>query len=180
MLKAVHQVPEDSVDKKFMTREAITLLVSESSCCDFFDRRLNIIRKHNVTEVITTVKCLLCSEELKVKNITFMYLHLYQYHIHSFVQAMFILSKDVNLPMCTLGYTPHVCYYNSVPCDLNEVFRITVISHCIATARVPKELKTLANEFLRERSQLFSSNTDVRPILNKIKELIPDFSFSLQ
>ena len=180
MLKAVHQVPEDSVDKKFMTREVITLLVSESSCCDFFDRRLSIIWKHNETEVITTVKCLLCSEELKVKNITFMYLHLYQYHIHSFVQAMFILSKDVNLPMCTLGYMPHVCYYNSVPCDLNEVFRITVISHCIATARVPKELKTLANEFLLERSQLFSSNTDVRPILNKIKELIPDFSFSLQ
>ena len=67
----------------------------------------------------------------------------------------------------------------SVPCDLNEVFRITVISHCIATARVPKQLKTLANKFIHECSQLFSSKTDVRPILNKIKELIPDFSFSI-
>ena len=163
-----------------MTQDEIKLLVSESSCCEFFDRRLNIIWKHDETEVITTVKCLLCSEELKVKGIMFMYLHLYQYHIHRFVQAMFILRKDVNLPMCMSGCMPHVCYYKSVPCDLNEVFRITVISHCIATARVPIQLKTLANEFLHECSQLFSSNSDVRPILNKIKELIPDFSFSLQ
>ena len=78
-----------------------------------------------------------------------------------------------------LGCMPHICYYNSVPCNLNEIFIITVISHCIATARVPKQIKTLANEFLHERSQLFSSNTDVMPILNKFKELIPDFSFSI-
>ena len=162
-----------------MTQEAITLQVSESSCCVFFDRRLSIIWKHDKTEVITTVKCLLCSEELKVKHIMFMYVHLYEYHIHSFVQVMFILSKDVNLPKYTLGCMPHICYYNSVPCDLNEVFRITVISHCIATARVPKQLKTFANKFLHEHSQLFSSNADVMPILNKIKELIPDFSFSI-
>ena len=123
-----------------MTWDEITLLVSESSCYEFFDRRLNIIQKHDETEVITTVKCLLCSEELKVKSIMFMYLHLYQYHIHRFVQAMFILRKDVNLPMCTLGCIPHVCYYKSVPCNLNEVFRITVISHCIAAARVPIQL----------------------------------------
>ena len=163
-----------------MTWDEITLLVSESSCCEYFDRRLKIIQKDEQTEVITTVKCLLCADQLQVKSIMFMYLHLYQYHIHKFVQSMFILRRDVNLPMCTLGCRPHVCYYRNVPCNLNEVFRITVISHCIATARVPAQLKTLANKFLHECSQLFSSNTDVRPILLKIKELIPDFSFSLQ
>ena len=163
-----------------MTQNEITLLISKSSCCEYFDRRLKIIWKDEHTEVITTVKCLLCPHQLTVKSIMFMYLHLYQYHIHEFVQAMFILRRDVNLAICTSGFRPKMCYYKNVPCDLNEVFRITVISHCTATARVPFQLKTLANEFLHEHSQLFASNNHVRPILMKIKELIPDFSFSLQ
>ena len=152
-----------------MTWNEITLLISESSCCEYFNRRLKIIQKDEHTEVITTVKCLLCPHQLTVKSIMFMYLHLYQYHIHKFVWAMFILRRDVNLPICTSGCRPQICYYRNVPCDLNEVFRITVISHCIATARVPIQLKTLANEFLHECSQLFASNNNVRPILKKIR-----------
>ena len=152
-----------------MTQDEITLLVSESSCCEYFNRRLKIIQKDEHTEVITTVKCLLCPHQLTVKSIMFMYLYLYQYHIHEFVQAMFILRSNVNLPICMLGCRPQICYYRNVPYDSNEVFRITVISHCIATARVPIQLKTLANEFLHECSQLFASNNNVRPILKKIR-----------
>ena len=68
-----------------MTQDEITLLISESSCCEYFNRRLKIIQKDEHTEVITTVKCVLGPHQLTVKSIMFMYLYLYQFHIHGFV-----------------------------------------------------------------------------------------------
>ena len=48
----------------------------------------------------------------------------------------------MSLPNCKfISSAMHMCYYHQVPCDLNEVLRITVISHCIATLRVPERLK---------------------------------------
>ena len=175
-MKPFHDVEEDSLDKKFMKWDETLLLVSESSCWQFFERQLKICCKDESTEVRMTVKCLLCGDHIQIRNILFMYVHLYEYHVHNFVQSMFLLEASMDLPNCDFSSgTMHLCYYRNVPCNLNEVLRITVISHCIATLRVQEKFKVLAYQLIAERSELFSSNTDMNNLILKIRELIPEF-----
>ena len=141
-----------------------------------FERQLKICRKDDSTEVKMTVKCLLCGDHIQIRNILFMYVHLYEYDVHNFVQSMFLLEASMDLPNCNFSFgTMHMCYYHNVPCDLNEVLRITVISHSIATLRVQEKFKVLAYQLIAERSELFSSNTDMNNLILKIRELIPEF-----
>ena len=96
--------------------------------------------------------------------------------MHNSVQSMFLLEASMDLPSCDFSSgTMHLCYYRNVPCNLNEVMRITVISHCIATLRVQEKFKVLAYQLIAERSELFSSNTDMNNLILKISELIPEF-----
>ena len=110
-----------------------------------------------------------------------MYVHLYEYHVHNFVQSMFLLQGNMSLPNCEFSSsTMHMCYYHQVPCDLNEVLRITVMSHCIAILRVPEKLKVSAYQLIEERSELFSSMTDMNNLILKLRDLIPDFPLIVQ
>ena len=175
-IKPFHDIKEDSLDKKFMKWDETLLLVSESSCWQFFKRQLKICRKDDSTKVRMTVKCLLCGDHIQIRNILFMYVHLYEYHVYNFVQSMFLLEASMDLPNCDFSSsTMHMCYYHNVPCNLNEVLRITVISHCIATLRVQEKFKVLSYQLITERSELFSSNTDMNNLILKIRELIPEF-----
>ena len=99
-MKPFHDVEEDSLDKKFMKRDKTLLLVSESSCWQFFKRKLKICCKDESTEVRMTVKCLLYGDHIQIRNILLMYVHLYEYHVHNFVQSMFLLEASMDLPNC--------------------------------------------------------------------------------
>ena len=151
-----------------MRWDEIVLLVSESSCWQFFKRQLKICRKDESTEVRITVKCLLCGDHIQLRNILFVYVHLYEYHVHNFVQFMFLLQGNMSLPNCEFSSsTMHLCYYHNVLCDLYEVLRITVISHFIETLRVQEKFKVLAYQLIAERSESFSSMTDMNNLIFK-------------
>ena len=157
-----------------MRQDSTTCIIKQLLA--IFRKTTEICRKDESTEVRLTVKCLLCGDHIQIRNILFMYVHLYEYHVHNFVQSMFLLEASMDLPNCDFSSgTMHLCYYHNVPCNLNEVLRITVISHCIATLRVQEKFKVLAYQLIAERSELFSSNTDMNNLILKIRELIPKF-----
>ena len=98
-----------------MKQDETLLLVSESSYWQFFERQLKICRKDESTEVRMNVKCLLCGDHIQIRNILFMYVHLYECHVHNFVQSMFLLEASMDLPNCDFSSgTMHLCYYRNV------------------------------------------------------------------